>query len=287
MYYKLPIIDKLNKKHGRLSKSHRKLAIFINDHYDKAVYMTAGKIAEFLDLSESTVVRFATAMGYDGFPQMQRTLQEIIRHRLTNVQRFELTQIKDEFSAVQSVLNMDMRNLKSTLEGISKQTFENVIDTLSNAQHIYVLGLRSAAPIADFFAHYLKHIFPNVTIVNNIHHTTIFESISRIDANDVLFAISFPRYSTRTLESISFAHSRGAKVIGLTDGPLSPIHDTADMCLDVQTELASFVDSMAAPMALINALLTALGFRHKERLMKHYNDLEGIWEKYRVYANKE
>lgn len=283
----LTLIEKLNRKGGRLSKSHRKLAEFINNHYDKAVFMTAAKIADVVGISESTVVRFATAMGYDGYPQMQKTLQEIVRHRLTSVQRFEMTARQSEEDAISSVLSMDLRNIRSTLDGVNKEVFGQTVDVLSRSRQIYVLGLRSAAPIADFFGYYLHRIFDGVRIVNNINHTTIFETISRIGPEDTLFAISFPRYSNRTLESMNFARSRGAKVIGLTDGPLSPLHDASDLCLDAQTEIASFVDSMAAPMALVNALLTVLGIRNQEALMHHFSELEGLWDKYRVYANKE
>ena len=248
--------------------------------------MTAARLAEVVQTSESTVVRFATALGYDGYPQMQKTLQEIVRHRLTSAQRFEMTTELNVRDTVQAVLSMDMRNIRSTLDQIDPVAFERVVEAISHSKSVYVLGLRSAAPLADFFAHYLHYIFDDVRIVNAMNHD-IFENISRIGAKDTLIAISYPRYSNRTLESMHFARSRGATVIGLTDGPLSPLHEASDICLDAQTEIASFVDSMAAPMSLINALLTALGVRNRESLTGNFNELEGIWDKYRVYANKE
>lgn len=280
------LIDKLNKNGSRLSKSHRKLAEFISQHYDKAVFMTAARLAQVVGISESTVVRFATALGYEGYPQMQRTMQEIVRHRLTSAQRFAMTTDLPVKDAIDSVLRMDMRNIRTTLEQINEEAFDRAVDIISSARSIYVLGLRSAAPLAAFFTHYLHYIFNDVRTVKDLSHD-IFETISRIDKQDVLIAISFPRYSNRTLESMHFAHSRGATVIGLTDGPLSPLHDASDICLDAQTEIASFVDSMAAPMSLVNALLTALGIRNQETLTSNFSDLEGIWDKYRIYAGRE
>lgn len=280
------LIDKLNIKGSRLSKSHRKLADFISAHYDKAVFMTAARLAEVVGISESTVVRFATALGYEGYPQMQKTLQEIVRHRLTSAQRFAMTADMTPRDAIDTVLRMDMRNIRTTLEQIDEEVLCKAVDMISDARSIYVLGLRSAAPLAAFFTHYLHYIFDDVRTVKDLSHD-IFETISRIDKQDVLIAISFPRYSNRTLESMHFARSRGATVIGLTDGPLSPLHDASDVCLDAQTEIASFVDSMAAPMSLVNALLTALGVKNQEALSKNFSDLEGIWDKYRIYASRE
>lgn len=280
------IIEKLNLKGGRLSKSHRKLASFITEHYDIAVFMTAARLAEVVDISESTVVRFATALGYDGYPEMQATLKEIVRHRLTSTQRLQMRAEMSIDESVNMALSSDIRNIRTTLDQLDMNVFKQVVEVLSNARTIYVLGMRSAAPLASFFAHYLHYIFNDVRFINPVTND-VFETISRISAEDTLFAISYPRYSNRTLESMAFARSRGAKVLGLTDGPLSPLIDASDLCLVAQTEMASFADSMAAPMSLINALLTALGARNRDMLNKNFSDLEEIWDKFRIYANKE
>ncbi len=280
------IIEKLNKSDARLSKSHRKIAAFIADQYDKAVFMTAARLGEVLNISESTVVRFAASLGYEGYPQMQKSLQEIVRHRLTSAQRFEISGDMTPEDTVKAVLNTDLRNIRTTMQQLNEQVFMQVVETISAARSIYVLGLRSAAPLSAFFGYYLHYIFDDVRIVNAAGND-VFEMISRISPQDALIAISFPRYSSRTLESMRFANSRGAKVIGLTDGPLSPLHDYSDLCLDAQTEMASFADSMAAPMSLVNALLAALGVLNQKKLNDSFEQLEEIWDKYRVYANKE
>ena len=282
----MSIIEKLKKGDGRLSKSHRKIAAFISDQYDKAVFMTAARLGEVLDISESTVVRFATSLGYEGYPQMQKALKEIVRHRLTSAQRFEISVDMAPEDTVKAVLNTDMRNIRTTLQQLNEQVFMQVVETISSSRSIYVLGLRSAAPLSAFFGYYLHYIFDDVRVVNAINND-VFEIISRIGPEDTLIAISFPRYSSRTLESMRFANSRGAKVVALTDGPLSPLHDYSDLCLDAQTEMASFADSMAAPMSLVNALLAALGVQNQERLNDSFEQLEEIWDKYRVYANRE
>ncbi|MDD2429247.1 MAG: MurR/RpiR family transcriptional regulator [Eubacteriales bacterium] len=282
----MSIIEKLKKGDGRLSKSHRKIAAFISDQYDKAVFMTAARLGEVLDISESTVVRFATSLGYEGYPQMQKALKEIVRHRLTSAQRFEISVDMAPEDTVKAVLNTDMRNIRTTLQQLNEQVFMQVVETISSSRSIYVLGLRSAAPLSAFFGYYLHYIFDDVRVVNAINND-VFEIISRIGPEDTLIAISFPRYSSRTLESMRFANSRGAKVVALTDGPLSPLHDYSDLCLDAQTEMASFADSMAAPMSLVNALLAALGVQNQDRLNDSFEQLEEIWDKYRVYANRE
>lgn len=282
----MSIIEKLKKGDGRLSKSHRKIAAFISDQYDKAVFMTAARLGEVLDISESTVVRFATSLGYEGYPQMQKALKEIVRHRLTSAQRFEISVDMAPEDTVKAVLNTDMRNIRTTLQQLNEQVFMQVVETISSSRSIYVLGLRSAAPLSAFFGYYLHYIFDDVRVVNAINND-VFEIISRIGPEDTLIAISFPRYSSRTLESMRFANSRGAKVVALTDGPLSPLHDYSDLCLDAQTEMASFADSMAAPMSLVNALLAALGVLNQDRLNDSFEQLEEIWDKYRVYANRE
>ncbi len=280
------LIDRLNLSGKRLSKSHRRIAEYIMAHYDKAVFMTAATLGEMVGVSESTVVRFAMALGYEGYPQLQHSLQELVRHRLTAVQRFEMTSDIPEDQVLSTVLKADMLNIRHTVEQIDDQAFKDVVDRLLNADSIYVLGLRSAAPLAQFFGYYLHFIFDDVRVVAS-GTSDVFEAISRIRKTDVLIGISFPRYSTRTLEAMRFAHGSGAQVIGLTDGPMSPLHKQADICLSARTDMASFVDSLVAPLAVINALLVALALKKKEDLSRHFEKLEGIWDAYSVYISKE
>ena len=280
------MIDRLNQSGKRLSKGHRKIAQYIVEHYDKAVFMTASKLGESVGVSESTVVRFASAMGYEGYPQLQRSLQELVSHRLTANQRFEMSTEIDPREALSVVLKSDVQNLRATMEQMDEAVFEDVVARLLNARAIYVMGLRSAAPLAQFMGYYLNYIFDNVHLVSS-GATDVFEEISKLKENDVLVGISFPRYSSRTLEAMRFAKRCGAQVVAITDGPMSPLADMADATLTARTDMASFVDSLAAPLSLINALLVALGLHRKDALKEHFRQLESIWETYEVYLEEE
>lgn len=279
------MIQRLNLSGSRLSKSHRRIAEYILQHYDKAVFMTAAKLGEMVNVSESTVVRFAVALGYEGYPELQQALQELVRHRLTATQRFEMSSDISQEEVLSTVLKADMQNIRSTIDGIDNAAFLRAVQVISGARRIYILGLRSAAPLAQFAGYYLHYIFDDVRVVA-AGSTDVFEAISRIEASDVLLGISFPRYSSRTIEAMSFARSRHAQVIGLTDGPMSPLHEVADICLSMRTDMASFVDSMAAPMSVINALIVALGSQNREALNARFKQLEEVWDAYSVYMNE-
>lgn len=279
------MIQRLNLSGNRLSKSHRRIAEYILQHYDKAVFMTAAKLGEMVNVSESTVVRFAVALGYEGYPELQQALQELVRHRLTATQRFEMSSDISQEEVLSTVLKADMQNIRSTIDGIDNAAFLRAVQVISGARRIYILGLRSAAPLAQFAGYYLHYIFDDVRVVA-AGSTDVFEAISRIEASDVLLGISFPRYSSRTIEAMSFARSRHAQVIGLTDGPMSPLHEVADICLSMRTDMASFVDSMAAPMSVINALIVALGIQNREALNARFKQLEEVWDAYSVYMNE-
>ncbi len=280
------IIRRLNQSGKRLSKGHRRIAEYIVEHYDKAVFMTASRLGENVGVSESTVVRFAAALGYEGYPQLQRSLQELVRHRLTAVQRFEMSSEIDRSAVLRTVLKADMQNIRTTIEEIDAAAFEDVVQRILNAGTIYVMGLRSAAPLAQFLGYYLHYIFDNVQLVST-GSPDVFEEIARVRKEDLFIGISFPRYSTRTLESMRFAKSKGAQVVGITDGPMSPLKDVADVCLAARTDMASFVDSLAAPLSVINALIVSLGLHRREELSEHFKQLESIWDANKVYLMKE
>ena len=280
------MISHLNLSGKRLSKSHRRIAQYIVEHYDKAVFMTASALGQSVGVSESTVVRFASAMGYDGYPHLQRSLQELVSHRLTANQRFEMSSALEPDDALNVVLKGDMQNLRETLEDLDPKTFRAVVQKLLTARSIYVMGLRSAAPLAQFMGYYLNYIFDNVHLVSS-GVTDVFEEIARISKDDVLIGISFPRYSSRTLDAMRFARGLGANVIAITDGPMSPLHQESDLCLTARTDMATFVDSLAAPLSLINALLVALGLSRKDELTHHLKQLETIWDTYSLYLEEE
>lgn len=279
------ILERLNLAGQKLSKGHRKIADYIEHNYDRAVFMTAARLGEEVAVSESTVVRFALACGYEGYPQMQRALREIVRHRLTSAQRLALAGQLSEDDLPAAVLRTDMRNIKATLDGLDHKLFQAVVEQISAAQSVYVLGLRSAAPLAHFLSYYLLYVLDDVRLMNNISND-VFEVMARAKPGDVLIAISFPRYSNRTLEAMVFAKSKGLKVIGLTDGALSPLHEVCDYCLDARTDMTSFVDSLAAPLSLISGLIAALGNHRQEALKRNFEQLEEVWDTYRVYAGK-
>lgn len=286
MYGGQDIIERLNQTGKRLSKGHRKVAQYIIENYDKAVFMTATRLGRSVGVSESTVVRFANAMGYEGYPQLQKALQELVRHRLTATQRFEMSSDMEPDAVLRTVLKADMQNIRVTIEEIDAAAFQDVVRRILSAKDIYVMGLRSAAPLAQFFGYYLHYIFDHVHLIST-GSTDVFEEIARIKQEDVLIGISFPRYSTRTLEAMRFAKSKGAQVVGITDGPMSPLNEIAHATLAARTDMASFVDSLAAPLSVINALVVSLGLHRKEELSEHFRQLEGIWDAYEVYLDKD
>lgn len=279
------LIQRLNHSGKKLSKSHRRIAECIVTHYDKAAFMTASRLGEYVGVSESTVVRFAAALGYEGYPQLQKALQELIRHRLTASQRFEMTTDMDHTQVLSKVMKADIQNIRSTLDELDLNTFEEVVERFLEAKQIYILGLRSSAPIAQFFGHYLGFIFPNVQVVTS-GISDVFEQLSRIGEDDLLVGISFPRYTSRTIEAMELARKKGASLVAITDGPLSPLHAAADLCLMAKSDMASFVDSMAAPLSLINALIVALGQRRRQQVAEYFEQVEQIWSDYNVYLGK-
>jgi len=279
------LIRRLNQSGRRLSKGHRLIADYIVKNYDKAVFMTAAMLGECVGMSESTVVRFAPALGYEGYPQLQRALQELVRHRLTAAQRFEMTSEMSQSQILQTVLRADMQNIRSTIEDLNEQVFESVVERIAGARDIYVMGVRAASSLAQFLAYYLHFVS------NNVHVTAgmidISEQIARVSADDVFIGISFPRYSTRTVDAMRYAMSRGAQVIGITDGPMSPLFEVSTECLMARTDIASFVDSLAAPFSLINALIVSVGLRRRDELSEHLVLLEEIWKSNRTYLERE
>lgn len=280
------MIDQINLSGKRLSKGQQRIAAYIAAHYDKAVFMTACRLGESVGVSESTVVRFASALGYEGYPQLQRALQEVISHHLTSDQRVDISAEIDGDAVLETVLKSDMQNLRETLDKTDNAVFNDVVRRLLSAKVIYVMGLRSAAPLAQFMCYYLNYIFPDVHLVSS-GTTDVFDEISKINPEDVLVGISFPRYSTRTLEATRYAKHRGAQVVAITDGPMSPLSETSDATLYAHTDMASFVDSLAAPLSVINALLVALGLSRKEALREHFRQLEELWNTYQVYLGEE
>lgn len=270
------------------SKGQKAIANFIINHYDKAAFMTASKLGITVGVSESTVVRFATELGYEGYPQLQRALQELIRNRLTAVQRMEVTNDQIGGSDVLAkVLSSDIENIRKTLEETSTESFNLAVDALCSAHTIYILGIRSASSLARFLYFYLNHIFDDVRVINTNSSSEMFEQILRIGKNDVFIGITFPRYSQRTFNGAKFASDNGAKVIAITDSEQAPISAISDTLLLARSNMASFVDSLVAPLSLLNALIVAVGLRKKTELSATFARLEQIWDEYNVYEKIE
>ena len=270
------------------SKSQKRIAAFVTEHYEKASFMTASKLGDTVGVSESTVVRFATVLGFEGYPEFQKALQEITRNRLTAVQRMEITtQMMQDHDVLTKVLNSDIEKIRRTLEETNHEHFEEAVNAIASARRIYIIGVGSSASLARFVSFYFNHIFDNVNFIETTSSSEMFERIMRINENDVLFGISFPRYSSRTSKALLYAKERGAKVIALTDSVASPIAEMADLTLLAKSDMASFVDSLVAPLSLLNALIVAVGIKRQAEVTESLNMLEHIWDEYEVYQKSE
>ena len=282
------LITKIQSELPGFSKGQKQIARFILEHYDKAAFMTASRLGVTVGVSESTVVRFATELGYDGYPHLQRALQEMIRNKLTSVQRMEVAGDRmGGRDVLQTVLHADTDMIRVTLDEIDRDAFQGAVDALMGAKRIYILGVRSSSALASFLGFYYNLLFENVTLVHTNSVSEIFEQVLRVGPGDVLFGISFPRYSKRTLSAMKYARDRGARVIALTDSQLSPLARVADHVLLARSDMASFVDSLVAPLSVINALIVAVGMSRRDEIEQTFNKLERIWEEYDVYEKPE
>ena len=282
------LITKIQSELPGFSKGQKQIARFILEHYDKAAFMTASRLGVTVGVSESTVVRFATELDYDGYPHLQRALQEMIRNKLTSVQRMEVAGDRmGGRDVLQTVLHADTDMIRVTLDEIDRDAFQGAVDALMGAKRIYILGVRSSSALASFLGFYFNLLFENVTLVHTNSVSEIFEQVLRVGPGDVLFGISFPRYSKRTLSAMKYARDRGARVIALTDSQLSPLARVADHVLLARSDMASFVDSLVAPLSVINALIVAVGMSRRDEIEQTFNKLERIWEEYDVYEKPE
>mgnify|MGYP000945449630 FL=1 len=270
------------------SKGQKRIGRYILEHYDQAAFMTASKLGKLTEVSESTVVRFATHLGYKGYPEFQSALEELVRNKLNSIQRMEVTYGRISQSKIlETVLKSDADKIHSTLEKIDQNAFELAVDTILHAKHIYIIGIRSCAPLASFMAFYFTLMFPNVHLIQTSSSSEIFEQMVRIGKEDVIIGISFPRYSMRTLKAMEFANNRSAKVITLTDSVHSPMNLYSSCNLIADSDMASIVDSLVAPLSVINALIVALCMKKQNEVAKTLEMLEDIWDEYQVYENDE
>lgn len=278
------LMSRISQSMPTMSKGQKAIAAFILSHYEQAAYLTAARIGEETGVSESTVVRFAMELGYDGYPHFQKELQEELKVRLTSVQRMKASfKLAGRDDILGAVLQSDMEKLKRTNERIERAVFNDAVDKILGAKRIYILGVRSAAPLASFLGFYFNLIFDNIRLVHTTSVSEMFEQILPVAEGDVVIAISFPRYSKRTIKAMTFARSTGATVIAITDKADSPVSDNADMSLLAPSDMMSFVDSLVAPLSVINALIAAIGFKRQDHVVETLERLERIWDEYDVY----
>lgn len=282
------LLTNIEHRYNSLSKGQKLIADFILQRYDKAAYMTASKLGKITGVSESTVVRFASELGYDGYPSFQSALRDIIKTKLTAVQRMEFaSDHTDEHDILSAVLQSDMDNLRRTLENADSDAFRMAVEAILTAKKVYILGVRSSAALASFMGFYFNLIFDNVTLVHTNSASEMFEQLLRVGEGDAVIGISFPRYSKRTVQALKYAKKQKSTVISITDSTNSPLVELSDISLTANTDMASFVDSLAAPLSLINALIFAVGMRKKNEIYKTFEKLEDIWDEYNVYEKNE
>lgn len=282
------LLNRIEEHYPTLSKGQKRLADYISANYDKAVFLTAAKLGQAVGVSESTVVRFAMQLGFKGYPGFQKALEELVRNKLNSIQRMEVTYGRISQSEIlETVLHSDIEKIKLTLQSIDQKAFEEAVDTILHARKIYIIGIRSCAPLANFLGFYLNLIFDNVIQIHTNSSSEIFEQMIRVNEQDVVIGISFPRYSMRTLKALEFGSSRMAKVITLTDSIHSPITLYSSCNLIARSDMASIVDSLVAPLSVVNALVVALCMKKQEDVIKTLETLEDIWDEYQVYSNDE
>lgn len=282
------ILALLQEKEPTFSKGQKRIARYITEDYDKAAFMTANRLGKTVGVSESTVVRFAVDLGFDGYPEMQKAMQEMVLNRLTAVQRIEVAsnRIGDQ-DVVSMVLHSDMEKLRQTGEVLSREEFSAAVNAILKAKRVYILGVRSTAPLANFLGYYLNYMFNNVHVVSGFGTVEMFEKIVGITSEDVLIAFSFPRYSSSTTKGAKYCRSTGATVIGITDSRLSPLGVNSDHVLIAKSDMVSLVDSLVAPLSIVNALIVAIAAKRENELSQTFANLERIWDEYDVYAKNE
>lgn len=281
------ILTYIQENMTSFSKGQKLMANYILQSYDKAAFMTASKLGKTVNVSESTVVRFAAELGFDGYPSMQKTLQEMIRNKLTAIQRVEVSKERIGNQDVMTmVMQSDIEKIRMTLDETDQVSFNQAVAAIANAKRIYVLGVRSASVLANFISFYFRFMFDNLVSVDTSSISEVFEQIVHISADDVFIGLSFPRYSKRTIKAMQYAKDQGAKVVAITDSKVSPLTKIADVSLLAKSDMASFVDSLVAPLSLVNALIVAISREKAVHLESSLNRLESIWEEYDVYEKQ-
>ena len=282
------ILSILQEKAPTFSKGQKRIARYITEAYDKAAFMTANRLGKTVGVSESTVVRFAVDLGFDGYPSMQKAMQEMVLNRLTSVQRIEVANDRlGNQDVVSMVLHSDMEKLRQTGETLDREEFSAAVNAVLKAKRVYILGVRSVAPLANFLGYYLNYMFNNVHVISGVSAGEMFEKIVGVNSEDVVIAFSFPRYSSSTTKGAQYCRSAGATVIGFTDSKLSPLGQCSDHVLIAKSDMVSLVDSLVAPLSIVNALIVAIAAKKEKELSQTFANLERIWDEYDVYEKRD
>ncbi|MDO5707774.1 MAG: MurR/RpiR family transcriptional regulator [Andreesenia angusta] len=277
------LFTNIAEQYEELSKSHKMIADYLNNNYDKVANMTAAKLADIVGISESTVVRFATAIGYPGYPEFQAAVQELSKNRLTTVQRIDMEDdYTDKEFDMNTVLKKDIDNIRAILDRVDNKEFNKAIQMIIESRKVYIIGLRSSNALAEYLGFYLRVVLEDVQVIS-LGISDVFEQLVRIRENDLLIGISYPRYSKRTIEAVKYAKNQGANIIAITDSELSPLKRYADYSLYAKSNMLSFVDSLVAPLSLINALIVGVGLKQKSQIKEYFDELEKMWRTYNVY----
>ena len=281
------ISQRINKGYSTFSKGQKKIANAIIHEYDKTAYMTAGKLGRFAGVSESTVVRFASELGYDGYAEFQHAVQELVRMKLTPNQRIELTkQRMHDGDIVENAMMTDINKIRATIDKLDRNAFHGAVDAILAAKKLYVMGARSSDTLARLLAYNLSLAFDNVNHIQPMSNAEIFEQMFNIGEGDVLIAFSFPRYSSKMVNAVKFAKQNGATVVVFTDSSFSPIAEYASHLLLAQSDMASFMDSFVAPMSIINAMIISITHKRENEIRQRFDKLEQIWDEYGVYTKR-
>ena len=281
---KKDILSVLENRLSSFSKGQRVIARFIMENYDKAAFMTASRLGSAVGVSESTVVRFAAELGYRGYPGMKKALQEVVRTRLTSVERMKQAETSMD---ARDVLRADIHNLQATLDEMDQTSFDQAVEMIRSAKNVYIVGMRTSTTLARFLWLYLNVLRENVFVIQDTAAAEVYEQLMRVKDGDLVIGVCFPRYSNRTVNVMGFAKERGAATLGITDSVTSPLNESSTVCLYAKSEMVSFLDSLVAPMGLINALIVAVGAQDRERTVQTFRELEQIWKEYGVYQIDE
>lgn len=278
------LLREIEERFDGFSKGQKSIAQYILEHYEKAAFMTAAQLGNLASVSESTVVRFADELGYAGYPALRRALRELVHTNLTSFQRVEVADtIIGDKDVLEQVLVSDAEKIRKTLDSIDRTAFNAAVDNIIRAKRIYIIGVRSSATLAGFLHYNLQMVFDNLTLVQTTSGNEMLEQIMRVGEGDVVVAISFPRYSKRIIKAVEFSKSNGANVVALTDRVTSPIAKEADQLLTANSDMASFVDSLVAPLSIINAIVAAVTRKKRDEITERLKKLEEIWDEYDVY----